>query len=316
MKYIKAFDYILDTIGDTPQDCKTSDMRNNYQEVCDTLLVIRNYYGLFRNLETKAKEVYFDNYDNEIWKPVIGCEDIYEVSNMVRVRNAKTKKILKPFNRKGYHIYMLYFDKKLKAMRLCRMVASAFVTNPDNKPFVDHINANSLDDRPQNLKWVTHKENMNNKITKENVGNSHGSPVLQYNLDGEFVHEWANSSVAVKANGWPVTSSKIIANCCKKQNYSKTYKKFIWKYQKDVPYEKRYIKQDDIDYYLNSHSVLRKVSQYSLENVFIADYESSVEAARQIGMSNGSGIRNCCDGKCKNGSYKGFIWKWKNEVTK
>lgn len=50
--------------------------------------------------------------------------------------------------------------------RIHRMVAEAFIPNPDNKPCIDHIDCNTLNNRVDNLKWVTYKENMGNPITK------------------------------------------------------------------------------------------------------------------------------------------------------
>lgn len=107
----------------------------------------------------------------EEWKSLdfIGCP-MYEISNMGRVRNAVTNKILNGFmkgDKYPYHRIALHYQIPAKVYSIYRLVAMAFVPNPDNKPEVDHIDGNSLNDMYTNLRWVTHAENMNNDVTKE-----------------------------------------------------------------------------------------------------------------------------------------------------
>ena len=123
---------------------------------------------------------------HEIWKPIRDYEGLYEVSNLggiKRLENDKNRKekILKPYkNKLGYLCINLYRDNKVKQMYVHRLVAIAFIPNPENKPCIDHINTIRNDNRIENLRWVTYKENMNNELTKEKLSgensNNYGKP--------------------------------------------------------------------------------------------------------------------------------------------
>ena len=114
------------------------------------------------------------NMENEIWKSVIGYEGFYEVSNLGRVKSLgrggnknKKERILKLFlqkiltKRTPYQRYRitLWRDKKCKYPKVHRLVAQAFIPNPENKPQVNHIDNNPLNNFIDNLEWVTNKEN-------------------------------------------------------------------------------------------------------------------------------------------------------------
>jgi hypothetical protein len=115
--------------------------------------------------------------EQEIWKPIVGHEQSYEVSNLGRVRGIDRDKvhctgkivrthgkILKPrMDVKGYTrvILSIRIDNKpcLKQKTIHRLVAIVHIPNPDNKPFVNHINGVKSDNRVENLEWVTMEEN-------------------------------------------------------------------------------------------------------------------------------------------------------------
>jgi len=102
---------------------------------------------------------------NEIWKDIKGYEGIYEVSNLGRVRSIprngtinKTK-ILSPALIHGYYSLCLR-NKNKKMHRVSRLVAQAFIPNPENKPEVNHIDGNKKNNVVCNLEWNTASENM------------------------------------------------------------------------------------------------------------------------------------------------------------
>jgi hypothetical protein len=97
------------------------------------------------------------------WRPVIGFEGLYEVSDTGEIASLKYGKrriLRKKTNDQGYHTVSTYKDGKQYCLRVNRCVASSFIANPKNKPFVNHINKIRNDNRVENLEWVTHRENM------------------------------------------------------------------------------------------------------------------------------------------------------------
>ena len=105
-----------------------------------------------------------------LWKKSPIHPEQYSVSDDGRVRNDKTGRVLKPNTDKdGYLYYVLCYKRDRRTVKAHRLVAEAWVPNPDNKPAVDHINGKRKDNRADNLRWVTNKENTNNPNTLPNL---------------------------------------------------------------------------------------------------------------------------------------------------
>jgi hypothetical protein len=98
--------------------------------------------------------------ENEIWVKVNGIGN-YEISNLGRFRNASSGLILKPQKlRLGYMQVNASHNYERQHYLLHRLIAIAFIENPQNKPFVNHINGVKHDNRIENLEWVTASENI------------------------------------------------------------------------------------------------------------------------------------------------------------
>ena len=99
-----------------------------------------------------------------LWKPVIGYEGLYEVSNSGEIKSifyGKNPKILKKSKTTtGYYKIELSKNKKRKSFKVHRLVAIAFIPNIENKPNINHIDGNPLNNNIDNLEWCTQKENV------------------------------------------------------------------------------------------------------------------------------------------------------------
>lgn len=181
----------------------------------------------------------------EEWRPVKEYEGTYEVSDCGNVRSldtfVRTKggvlRLAKGRIRKlqrdddGYMRVGLYGGKKPKLVGVHRLVAEAFIPNPDNKEQVDHINGVRDDNRIENLRWFTLEENNSTDLAKSRKSksaferNDNKKTVYQYTLDGELVDVWSSTREVERKTGF---KSQSISRCCNgKQEFAYNYK---WSY--------------------------------------------------------------------------------------
>ena len=182
----------------------------------------------------------------EIWKDVVGYEGSYMVSNLGRVktlhwRGSKVEKILcEKKHTDGYLFVELYKNNTRKPITIHRLVAIAFIDNPQNLPCINHKDENKKNNKVDNLEWCTRKENTNYGTTQkrraETVRTKHMNEkrtVIQYDENMNEVARYQNQRKAVEANdGYKL--SNIYNSIYKGQ---KAYG-FYWKFEDWLSFQK------------------------------------------------------------------------------
>lgn len=162
----------------------------------------------------------------EIWKDIPNLKG-YQVSNIGRIKSLKFKneKILKYFvNEIGYPTINLYEGTKRKQYRVHRLVAQAFIDNPNNYPCINHKNEIKTDNRVENLEWCTIGYNNVYGTRLKNVAKSKGIPVICLETGEEF----DSAKAAADKMGLHRTG---ISNCCK--GIYKTSGRLHWIFKKN-----------------------------------------------------------------------------------
>lgn len=185
------------------------------------------------------------NLENEIWKPVVGYEGLYEVSNMGRVKSlsrlmpskgaglAKLNGRVLKFYITHRNYYAVQLGHKGKKELVHRLVAKSFVPNTEGKPQVNHKNGDTLDNRLLNLEWCTQSEN---QIHAYNTGlqipfapkgsdNSNSKTLIVLTPLGEEIERYKCAKEWCSNNGY--------SYCCVRRvirGERKTYKGKVFKY--------------------------------------------------------------------------------------
>lgn len=207
--------------------------------------------------------------ENEIieeWKPICGYEGFYEISNYGRVKSldynrTKQEKILRQGkNKYGYLMVVLYKEGKGKTIKVHRLVAQAFIPNPNNFRCVNHKDENKTNNCVDNLEWCDHKYNLNYKNTQarrvastdfkafqarrvastdwKSVGRKNAEKltngvrskqVYQYTKDGTLVAIWTSTRECGR-NGFNFGAVSQCCNNCFNREGNNVYKGFKWSY--------------------------------------------------------------------------------------
>lgn len=235
----------------------------------------------------------------EEWKDIKGFEGRYQISNFGRIKSLERtfvysasnqtgvefesqkycpEKTIKPYARSGYLHIQLKKHSRSYNFSIHRLVAEHFIPNPENLPFVNHIDENKQNNRVDNLEWCTAKHNANhgtrNKRIAEKLKNNpmFYIPVLCYDLKNNFVGRYESAVAAGKELN--VSPSEVTA-CCRMYYGRVSAGGYKWKY------EKSNIDIKDIVYVPQK----KTVHQLTLDGTFVATYESLSDAARALGKN-------------------------------
>ena len=165
----------------------------------------------------------------EHWKPVVGYEEHYEVSDMGNVRSLKfgKEKILKPGkNNRGYLKVSLYKDGQKKMSLVHRLVAEAFIPNPNNLETVNHKDEVKTNNVASNLEWMSQKDNTNYGTRNKRAGEAFSKKVQMFDKStGELLATFPSTREAARVTG---INPSHISECC--NGKKKSAGGYIWKY--------------------------------------------------------------------------------------
>lgn len=226
---------------------------------------------------------------NEEWRDVVGWEGLYQVSSLGRVKNIRRNKILSPRKcRLSYLSVALCRNGEACNKRIHRLVYEAFAEQIPKGKEIDHINRKPWDNRLENLRLVSHKENMNNPLTIE-VMKSHV---------GEL-----NPNYGRKASD--ETRAKIRAFLLSDKNprrgtpLTETHRKRIGDANRGRPCSEEAKKKKS-----------KPIFQFTLDGAFIKEWMSATEAAKTLCLDK---CNICVNLKGRTKHAYGYIWKYKNE---
>jgi hypothetical protein len=251
--------------------------------------------------------------EGEIWKDVVGYENLYKVSNYCRIKSLpvnvahsrgngmtrlKKEIIIKTHisTKTNYGRVCLCKDNVKKSHQLHRIIAMAFIPNPQNKETVNHINGVKWDNSLENLEWATVGENNRHKFEvlkyQSKKKNKLSRTIYKYSFDGKLV--------SVISGSWDVCLKyrKKAMNVC--FGYNNSFDNHVWSF---VPLEK--IDKNRIG---RGRYKIKTVYQKGLDGTFIAEYNGIKDASIKTGVSK-TMIFNCVKGQIL--SAKGYVWSYK-----
>lgn len=164
----------------------------------------------------------------KIWKDIKDHKG-YRVSSDGKIRSWRTPELKTRINKYGYEVVLLHGNKHCLVHRL---IAIAFIQNPEKKPCINHKNGIKHDNRIGNLEWVTYSENMIHsfalglQVVGSGDQNHLSKAVNQYTFDGYFLKRYGSQREAAKENGF-IGSGNISAACKGKLKVAYGYK---WEY--------------------------------------------------------------------------------------
>lgn len=239
-----------------------------------------------------------------MWKKIIfeGKETDYSVSDIGEVRKDVTDYILKQQVQQGYHHVTIQINKKPKRFRVHRLVAEAFIPNPDNLPYVNHLDGNRANNIVSNLEWTTPAGNTQHAVKTGLMAPTREREVVQFSLSGEKIAEYRSQSEAARLTN---SLGEKICMCCRFER--EQHNGYQWRYKSEAG--------DKIQPVAEYRTKKKRVAQIEPSSgQVIAIYDSIANAARAVN-GTGSAISNIINHKKQTKTHKGYEWKVVDDIV-
>lgn len=246
-----------------------------------------------------------ENFKEE-WRPIVGYEGLYEVSNTGKIKRCEyvdannrlcKSKILKfKINKGGYCTIGLTKNGKRSFLMGHRLVAMAFIPNPDNLPQINHKDENRQNNYVSNLEWCTSKYNINygNSVKKRSFG------VIQLTKEGKFVREYRSGFAASQANNIARTN---LYNAL--HGNTDSAGGFLWKYVDNERARKAEERRQK-----RSNYTAGMVIQYSIDGKQLNVFKNITEAAAFFNISSVAIRKNCTE---ETKICQGYIFRYQEK---
>lgn len=239
---------------------------------------------------------------SEQWKPIEGYGGKYEVSDLGRVRQGE-KSVNQYKDGKGYLRVSLYKDGAERNVKVHRLVALAFIPNPDNLPMVNHKDEVKTNNRVENLEWCDNKYNCNYGTIKERLdATRRRCPVIGTDKDGNE-HRFSSIQEAATYVGGKMP---CISACCRKVQGKHNAYGYQWRYE-DEELNRNYAERAERTRKTHDKPVIA-TDKDGKEFYF----HSIKEATEKTGVDRTSVI-GCCKGYAGRHHAGGYKWRYANQ---
>lgn len=265
------------------------------------------------------ENISLNDLNGEVWKPVVGYYGLYDVSNFGRIKsfnkngNNKNSDIIRiqRINQFGYLTFNLCKENKKRMIQIHRLVAQAFIPNPENKPQVNHKNGIKSDNRVENLEWCTRSENsIHSYYVLDNKSGLINAQKKAYDVNTIFKENEIKDVLLKRASGLSaieIAKEYNVDRVTVTSVIRKNKTKFDIKIPENLP---RIFHQTVEQRHKQSLEIGKKrgksVLLYDINNNFIKKFTSKRDLAREYNLDRKC-INMCCKGLARH--HKGFIIK-------
>lgn len=235
-------------------------------------------------------------------RPIPEFETEYDITEEGNVIRRETGKILRPsLNKQNGYLYVgLWKANKGRTYSVHRLVASTFIPNPQNKPFINHKDSNRANSHKNNLEWVTQSENLLHGYEFGHMSQEARRNFKEFELDILLKGFLSGLSMTALAQEYKCGLSRLTINLRKHAQFVDLINDF----EKELYQQKRLRNAQ-----ANAHK-RKAIIQSDLSGAFITQHESATSAAKALGKKSSGSISNALNPNHPQKKAFGYLWKY------